>query len=78
MDNLDEAFIDECRFAKLVETPNGTGILIGGMVFRLEGPPSIGTNLRPDYTASIVSALRRGAAFTGLSEGTVSATVGNG
>jgi len=33
-----EQFLDDCRFAKVVDTFDGSGILIGGNVYRLLGP----------------------------------------
>lgn len=62
-----EAFIEECQFAKVVETANGEAILIAGMVFEISGSPEARF-----HVSSIVSALRQSgkeAANVGSSEG---------
>lgn len=59
-DEVTEAFTDECRFAKIVQTPRGDAILIGGHVIELSVPPFVGGNTPPAYVQAIVTALRRG------------------
>ena len=57
-----QSFIEDCAFAKVVSTPSGPGILIGGMVFHLQHPlMNYEIDGRwPDYTEALVIALRRG------------------
>ena len=50
--NEEGLFIDNARFAKVVETPNGPGLLIGGHVFEVKSP-------FPDGISWLASALRR-------------------
>lgn len=74
----EEAFIDACRFAKLVTTPNGPGMLIDGMVFQVLSPMGnqIDTTY-PDYTDWLVRALRRTAYAHGDMQSGVIATARN-
>lgn len=53
-------FLADCQFAKIVNTPHGTGILIGGEVFTVNCPPDRMTV--PSFTRILVTALRRGPA----------------
>jgi hypothetical protein len=57
-----EAFVDECRFAKVVETPRGSAILVAGKIIDVSGPPPFGGDVQPNYAHALVTALRRGAA----------------
>lgn len=36
--SAEEMFLDDCRFAKVVSTPSGEALLIGGKVFHVAGP----------------------------------------
>ena len=60
-DAADEAFIDECRFAKVVNTPRGDAILIAGEVIEINVPPAFPGEAQPNYVQALVAALRRGA-----------------
>jgi len=53
-------FLADCQFAKIVNTPHGTGILIGGEVFTLNCPPDYPQKDSPGFTRLLVTALRRG------------------
>lgn len=57
-----EAFVDECRFAKVVETPRGSAILVAGKIIDVSGPTSVGGDVQPNYAHALVIALRRSAA----------------
>ena len=62
-----EQFLDECRFAKLVETAEGPAMLIGGIVFEVyPGAVILPADAEPLlYTEWLVSALRSSARATG-------------
>lgn len=50
-----DQFLEACREAKPVLTKDGVGILIGDIVFKVEGHPGTGA-----YTEWLIDALRRG------------------
>lgn len=56
----EQLFIDECRFAKIVSTPTGDGILIGGRVFYITAPEILKGDLPLNFTHLISRALRGG------------------
>lgn len=58
-----EHFVEECRFAKVVETEEGPALLIGGHVLRVSGPANFygfGDSDKPtiNYVLAIATALR--------------------
>lgn len=63
---------EEARFAQLVSTPNGPGILIAGHVFEVRVPVKLNSSLAvcgpygPDeYAAALVAAMRHGSQNAG-------------
>ena len=59
LEEVTAAFAEECRFAKIVQTPRGDAILIGGHVIELSTPPTFPGDVQPMYVQAIVTALRR-------------------
>lgn len=57
MDNnlTKEQFIEECQFAKIVDTASGNALLIAGIVFEIQGSPTARW-----YAQYLAAALRRG------------------
>ena len=53
----EEIFLDDCRFAKVVSTPSGDGILIGGKVLQVFGPDR--PEKRNVWAERLVAALRK-------------------
>jgi hypothetical protein len=53
-----DEFLDECRFAKIVNASYDNAILVGGNVFFVTGPSVQGAD-DPDYAEWFVTALRR-------------------
>ena len=47
-----DEFLDECRFAKIVDTDQGPGLLIAGHVLRVTGPDDFRIPTDPEQNAS--------------------------
>lgn len=77
--NHEKMFLDECRFAKVVETPTGDALLIGGRVFYITGPTIRPGDLPLNYANLLSHALRNPsemATKSGVNEGSSSYVVG--
>ena len=56
--NQDKDFLTECRFAKVVQTPKGEALLIGGRIFYIEGPAVSSGDLPLNFIDLFARAMR--------------------